>query len=187
MRNEQTECKKFAARLIEAMLENGQQSQRKSATGVTTLKLKDVAKVTNEMARRYTLGQAWPDNEKMPKIARWLGVREAWLRYGEGEKYPQDESKKHQVALPGSTGDNSFVTVEEPEIYLNPFHITLLQDCMAHVVETRDLSGFEFSDRIAAKAAAVLFNHCVKYKTKPNEIPEEVRDAVLSTAAGSEG
>lgn len=86
MKKHQTESKKFAARLIEAMLDIGQSSTRKSATGVTTSNLKVVAGVTNEMARRYTLGTAWPDNEKMAKIAKWLNVRQEWLRYGEGPK-----------------------------------------------------------------------------------------------------
>jgi len=88
MNKHHTECLKFAARLIEALLEAGEKSTRKSATGVRTTKLREVAGVTNEMARRYTLGTAWPDNEKMAKIARWLRVRQEWLRYGEGPKKP---------------------------------------------------------------------------------------------------
>lgn len=83
MTTSDTECAKFAKRLITAMLDAGQESVRKSETGVTTATLREVAGVTNEMARRYTLGKAWPEHEKLVKIAKWLGVREGWLRYGE--------------------------------------------------------------------------------------------------------
>ncbi|EGF7427766.1 TPA: helix-turn-helix domain-containing protein [Escherichia coli] len=39
--------------------------------------------VTYEMARRYTLGTAKPRDEKLERIAEFLGVEPAWLEYGQ--------------------------------------------------------------------------------------------------------
>lgn len=74
----------FASRLVQAMLENGYRSARNAKSGVDVGPLGKVAKVTREMARRYTEGTALPDPDKMQAIASWLGVRMAWLRDGEG-------------------------------------------------------------------------------------------------------
>lgn len=178
MKTPQPECLKFAERLIEAMLDKGQHSQRKSATGVTTLELKKVADVTSEMARRYTLGLAWPENERMAKIARWLDVREAWLRYGELPKTNNGEIQESKSA--------DIYVIDEPEAFLNPQRIALLQDCMTYVVDTKNLMGFSISERAVAKAAAGYFNHCIKRGITPSEISEDVRDAVLSAAAGAD-
>lgn len=169
MKTPQTECEKFAARLIEAMLDNGQQSQRKSATGVTTIELKKVAGVTNEMARRYTLGQAWPDNEKMAKIARWLKVREAWLRYNEGPKRLGEENlgdgAKYQVA---DSADHY--------AHLNTNDMILLRDSIKKVSDLLFMfEGKEPDSEDVARGAVALFNRASKAGEKISEIsPTEV-------------
>jgi len=53
--------------------------------GLSVKQLSAACKVTYEMARRYTLGTAKPRDEKMIKIAEWLGVEPSWLDYGAGE------------------------------------------------------------------------------------------------------
>lgn len=75
----------FSRRLIEAMLEIGLRSTRNAKSGVDVGPLAKTARVTREMARRYTEGTAIPDVNRMKMIAEWLGVRLAWLRDGEGE------------------------------------------------------------------------------------------------------
>lgn len=50
------------------------------------LSVKDLSQacdVTYEMARRYTLGTAKPRDEKIERIAKWLGVEPSWLEYGD--------------------------------------------------------------------------------------------------------
>lgn len=62
----------FAVRLNKLMKNNN----------FTINDLKNVSKVTYEMARRYTLGTAKPRDQKMIKIANWLSVSPAYLDYG---------------------------------------------------------------------------------------------------------
>lgn len=76
----------FARRLVEAMKDRGFESARNARSGVDVGPLARAAKVTREMARRYTEGSALPDANKMQVVADWLGVRIAWLRDGEGTK-----------------------------------------------------------------------------------------------------
>ena len=176
MKTSQPECKKFAARLIEAMLEAGQHSQRKSKTGVTTLHLREVAKVTNEMARRYTLGQAWPDNEKMVRIANWLGVRRSWLQYNEGPKHLNTEGGINEA-------DGTYRTSQIPQ--LNNEQVILLQDCLLFTLTCKEKYNTHLGESAIAKATASFFNHCLRNQTSPQYIPPEVVIAVLNATTGS--
>lgn len=54
--------------------------------GTSIEKLRQVADVTYEMARRYKLGIAEPRKDKLEKIAEYFGVTPSWLQFGEGEK-----------------------------------------------------------------------------------------------------
>lgn len=104
---ETSEKKAFSARLVKAMKKREYVSQRNSASGVDVAKLKSEAKVTYEMARRYTLGLAIPEPDKLARIAKWLGVRRAWLRDGEGgmdEEKPEDDL--------GGLGDTERLLIE---------------------------------------------------------------------------
>src|SRR5690606_25380821 len=62
--------------------------------------LSRAAKVTREMARRYTEGTAIPDIDRLQRIADWLGVRVAWLRDGEGPM--RDEGQVAKAPEQGS-------------------------------------------------------------------------------------
>jgi transcriptional regulator with XRE-family HTH domain len=77
--------KAVAARLVKRMRDMGRGARRSSSTGVDVKALAAAAGVTVEMARRYALGEALPDPDKLDKIAQWLGVRVAWLRDGDGD------------------------------------------------------------------------------------------------------
>jgi transcriptional regulator with XRE-family HTH domain len=88
----------FADRLIDAMLDAGYRSARNAKSGVDVGPLAKVAKVTREMARRYTEGTAIPDADRLKVIAEWLGVRLAWLRDGEGAKQPDNFVAKERQA-----------------------------------------------------------------------------------------
>lgn len=169
MKTSQPECQKFAARLIEAMLESGQKSQRKSQTGVTTLALREIAGVTNEMARRYTLGLAWPDNEKMAKIARWLGVRQAWLQYGESPK-----------KLAQNINETVSLYNTDQLSALNVRQIELLQQCLSYALKLNADQNLQLGPDAQGKIAAVFFNHCLSQNIYPSDISEDLKIAVLS-------
>lgn len=71
--------------------------------GKKNLSVKDLSQaceVTYEMARRYTLGTAKPRDEKLSKIAHWLGVEPAWLDYGRGGDIEVNEPKRKQPVHP---------------------------------------------------------------------------------------
>lgn len=53
--------------------------------GLTVTDIKDELKISYEMARRYTLGQAMPRTGKMAQLAKVLGADPADLQFG-GEK-----------------------------------------------------------------------------------------------------
>jgi phage repressor protein C with HTH and peptisase S24 domain len=63
----------FASRLRDAMKEKD--------ISVTTIK--STLKITYEMARRYTLGQAMPRQVKLEELARLCGLSPSFLSYGE--------------------------------------------------------------------------------------------------------
>ena len=41
--------------------------------------------VSNYAARKWLLGEAIPGQDKLRVLAQWLGVKNDWLRFGEGE------------------------------------------------------------------------------------------------------
>lgn len=95
----------FAARLNAVMGERG-------------LSVKDLSLacgVTYEMARRYTLGTAKPRDEKLLRIAEWLGVAPPWLDYGAPEKRPEVESPAHSPSAVGDESNDEFKQLTENE------------------------------------------------------------------------
>lgn len=81
------EKKQFAARLTGLMLDKGLTSERAARSGVDVSVVSRLLDVTFEMARRYCGGTAMPGPTKIRKLSAWLGVRAAWLQYGEGPKW----------------------------------------------------------------------------------------------------
>lgn len=90
---ENEQYKDFADRLKEAMHDSN-------------LKIKDVqeiASVSYEMARRYTLGKALPRTDKMEMLAIALGVDAGWLQYGTGNRqttFPRTPSEDEYTLIP---------------------------------------------------------------------------------------
>ena len=79
--------KQFAVRLTGLMLDKGFTSERAARSGVDVSVVARLLGVTFEMARRYCDGTSMPGPEKLKKLAGWLGVRVAWLQYGEGPRW----------------------------------------------------------------------------------------------------
>ncbi|MFZ9036128.1 MAG: helix-turn-helix domain-containing protein [Francisellaceae bacterium] len=76
----------FSRRLVERMIKKGYGSCASKAK-VTIKELAEVAECTPQMARRYALGEAFPDAVTIYHIAKWLDISPGWLLYGEeGDK-----------------------------------------------------------------------------------------------------
>ncbi|KTD02342.1 putative transcriptional regulator [Legionella geestiana] len=72
----------FAARLKDAMLACGHQSQR-STSGVCIHKLAEISGHSVQICRKYLRGETIPDPSKVLEIALKLGVAPGWLLFGE--------------------------------------------------------------------------------------------------------
>lgn len=72
----------FSRRLKKLMEEAGYSSSR-SKTGVRLNKLAEVSGCSQQMARRYVLGEALPEIDVTFKIAKWLNISPGWLLFGE--------------------------------------------------------------------------------------------------------
>lgn len=93
----------FARRLKEAM----------ASKELTVTHVKDELKITYEMARRYTLGIAMPRDERMRKLADFVGRTAAYLQFGDE---PQ-EKQRHSPAsgqAGGETAETSAQGATEP-------------------------------------------------------------------------
>jgi transcriptional regulator with XRE-family HTH domain len=80
--------------------------------------LSQACEVTYEMARRYTLGTAKPRDEKLSKIADWLGVDPAWLDYGSGSSDPVPPPERSMPIHPDYVGEDDpqeFASLSELE------------------------------------------------------------------------
>ena len=44
--------------------------------------------MTTHAIRKWLMGEAYPTQERLHVLARWLGVSAQWLRFGEGPKEP---------------------------------------------------------------------------------------------------
>lgn len=79
---DKTKAQLFSERLIKAMLSKGYTAQRKNESGVDVKLIAEKLKITYEMARRYTLGQAIPNDDKLSELSDWLRVDCGWLKTG---------------------------------------------------------------------------------------------------------
>ena len=48
--------------------------------------------ITSHAVRKWLSGQAIPIHSRLIRLADWLGVSPAWLRFGEGQMYKSDPS-----------------------------------------------------------------------------------------------
>ncbi len=82
----------FAKRLT-TLMQQADLGSSKSKAGVQINKLAKISGCSNQMARRYALGEALPDVDVTYKIAKWLKVSPGWLLYGEEGDIPDNFSK----------------------------------------------------------------------------------------------
>ncbi len=88
----------FARRLIALLKQAGLESCRAKA-GVKTSKLAEISNCSQQMARRYVLGEALPDVEVIFKIAQWLKVSPGWLLFGGDSEVPNNFEEKNLIQI----------------------------------------------------------------------------------------
>lgn len=75
----------FADRLRTSLLDACQPVEPSAFMRAYNLRA-DGATVTSHAARKWLRGEAFPTQEKILIIARWLNVHASWLRFGDAEK-----------------------------------------------------------------------------------------------------
>lgn len=88
----------FSKRLIELLERKGLSSTRSTA-GVNFNELAKAVGCSNQMARKYTLGQALPDADTILKIAHYLNASPGWLLFGENPTAPIDANQSELVGI----------------------------------------------------------------------------------------
>lgn len=90
--------KNFSKRLVELMSRNGLSSER-SESGVNFSELAKAVNCSNQMARKYSLGEALPDPHTIVKIAQFLDVSPGWLLFGENRFNPTDLKQTELIGI----------------------------------------------------------------------------------------
>lgn len=86
--------------------------------GLSVKELSEACGVTYEMARRYTIGTAKPRDEKLSRIAEWIGVDPVWLDYGDNRAnfFPHQPTPVIETQPPHVESDSAeFAYLSEEE------------------------------------------------------------------------
>lgn len=67
---------------------------------ITSAQVAKACRVTPSSYSRYENDLSKPDDEDLARIAEYFGVTRAWLRFGEGQKYPDAPIEGVRVAGP---------------------------------------------------------------------------------------
>ncbi|MBD9433228.1 hypothetical protein IB257_25095 [Achromobacter sp. ACM03] len=114
----------FAERVKAAMVNGKWEVQ-----GIVDALKRAGVRITYEMVRRYTLGQAMPRQDKMAEIAQILGVSASYLQYGtDGGPAPKAESTG--LAGPSTRG------ACYPFLRINPEDYAALDDDVKDDIES---------------------------------------------------
>jgi transcriptional regulator with XRE-family HTH domain len=74
-------------------------SSSRSTSGVRLNILAKIAGCSQQMARRYAIGEALPEVDVIYKIAKWLDVSPGWLLFGDETKIPNNIIQKDLVEI----------------------------------------------------------------------------------------
>lgn len=88
----------FSKRLVESLEKKGFTSTR-SRSGVDFSKLAKAVDCSNQMTRKYALGQALPDAETVLKIAHYLDVSPGWLLFGENTTVSLEKTQSELIGI----------------------------------------------------------------------------------------
>jgi hypothetical protein len=92
----------FSDRLNAALIAAHQPTTPSAFTREFNLRA-DGSMVTVHGARKWLLGEAFPTQEKVHILARWLNINAAWLRYGDAQN---DKSQRGAAPFPGLSSEN---------------------------------------------------------------------------------
>ena len=82
----------FTQRLLLALHSIGYEVTNISGITREINKLFGEKSITSHAVRKWLSGQAIPIHSRLIRLADWLGVSPAWLRFGEGQMYKSDLS-----------------------------------------------------------------------------------------------
>lgn len=82
----------FTQRLFLALNSIGYEVTNISSITREINKLFGEKSITSHAVRKWLSGQAIPIHSRLIRLADWLGVSPAWLRFGEGQMYKSDLS-----------------------------------------------------------------------------------------------
>jgi hypothetical protein len=86
-----------------------------SDVGVTVNDIKEKLKITYEMARRYSLGQAMPRTERMTALAKLLHVDPADLQFGVKPTADDNKKKRSNDGWPFSANKSRYDRLPQEE------------------------------------------------------------------------
>lgn len=86
-----------------------------SDVGVTVNDIKEKLRITYEMARRYSLGQAMPRTERMAALAKLLHVDPADLQFGVKPLTEDQKKKRSNDSWPFSTSKTRYDRLPKEE------------------------------------------------------------------------
>ena len=90
--------REFARRLT-SLMQQANLGSSKSKAGVKISGLAEISGCSNQMARRYVLGEALPDIDVTYRIAKWLNVSPGWLLVGEEGDIPNNLGQKNLIHI----------------------------------------------------------------------------------------
>lgn len=102
------ERKHFSDRLMAALIAAHQPTTPSAFTREFNLRA-DGAMVSVHGARKWLLGEAFPTQEKVLILARWLGINASWLRFGDA----QNGQYRFDVAPPADLSPESLVLIHD--------------------------------------------------------------------------
>lgn len=92
---QKNEKNEFTKRLLTALKNIGYQVNNISGITIEINKLFGEKSITSHAVRKWLTGQSLPIHSRLIRLADWLGVSPAWLRFGEGEMYKYSVKKEH--------------------------------------------------------------------------------------------
>ena len=102
---QKNEKNEFTKRLLSALKNIGYQVNNISGITIEINKLFGEKSITSHAVRKWLTGQSLPIHSRLIRLADWLGVSPAWLRFGEGEMYKLTDQNESSARL---TGDINF-------------------------------------------------------------------------------
>lgn len=149
--------KQFSARLYEAMLAAGYNSQR-SISGIDLNKLVEITGHSPQICRKYLRGETIPEPLKLLDIAAKLNVSAGWLLFGDqGERNPLT----HTITI--SKNLLHYIFTHASELYK---HNRAAEDCSDFLLElVNDVSQINANEEQSKKIINLALASAKHFRT----------------------